>query len=130
MKFSRFVFIAAGVWGVVVLAPLFFLVDISGRQYPAPGSYPQFFYGFLAVALAWQVAFFVIASNPARFRLMMIPAIIEKLGYIIGTAVLYAHARIDAAALTTVTPDSVLCLLFVIAFVKTPSVDAMESRSR
>jgi len=80
MKFSRFVFIAAGVWGVVVLAPLFFLVDISGRQYPAPGSYPQFFYGFLAVALAWQVAFFVIGSDPARFRPLMIPAILEKLG--------------------------------------------------
>ena len=130
MKFAKVVFAVAGTWGVVVLTPLYFLFDLTGRPYPPPASYPHFFYGFLSVAMAWQVAFFVIASNPARFRLMMIPAIIEKLGYIIGTAVLYAHARIDAAALTTVTPDSVLCLLFVIAFVKTPSVDAMESRSR
>ena len=130
MKFAKVVFAIAGTWGVVVLTPLFFLFDLTGRPYPPPVSYPHFFYGFLSVAMAWQFAFFVIASNPARFRLMMIPAIVEKLGYIIGTAVLYSHARIDSAALTTAVPDAVLCLLFVIAFVKTPSFDTMESRSR
>jgi uncharacterized membrane protein YfcA len=130
VKFAKVVFAVAGTWGVVVLTPLYFLFDLTGRPYPPPVSYPHFFYGFLSVAMAWQFAFFVIASNPARFRLMMIPAIVEKLGYIIGAAVLYSHARIDAAALTTAVPDSVLCLLFVIAFVRTPSFDAMESRSR
>ena len=55
MRFSRFVFIAAGVWGVVVLAPLFFLFDISGRQYAASTSYPQFFYGFVITALVFYV---------------------------------------------------------------------------
>ena len=130
MKFAKVVFAIAGTWGVVVLTPLYFLVDLTGLRYPPPTSYPHFFYGFLSVAMAWQFAFFVIASNPARFRLMMIPAIVEKLGYIIGTVLLYSHGRIDSAALTTVVPDSVLGLLFVIAFVKTPSVDAMESRSR
>jgi hypothetical protein len=130
VKFAKVVFAVAGTWGIVALTPLYFLFDLSGRPYPPPASYPHFFYGFLSVAMAWQFAFFVIASNPKRFRLMMIPAMIEKLGYIIGTAVLYSNGRIDSAALTTVAPDSVLCLLFVIAFVKTPAFDAMESRSR
>jgi uncharacterized membrane protein YfcA len=130
VKFARVVFTIAGTWGVLVLTPLYFLFDLTGRPYPPPVSYPHFFYGFLSVAMAWQFAFFVIASNPARFRLMMIPAVIEKLGYIVGTFVLYSHARIDSAALTTVVPDSVLCLLFVVAFVRTPSFDATESRSR
>ena len=58
---------------------------------------------------------------------MMIPAVIEKLGYIVGTFVLYAHGRIDSAALATVGPDSVLWILFIIAFAKTPSFGAVES---
>jgi hypothetical protein len=126
VKFAKVVFAAAGTWGIVALAPLYFLFDLTGRPYPPPASYPHFFYGFLSVAMAWQLAFFVIASNPARFRLMMVPAIVEKLGYIIGTVVLYFHARIDSAALATAAPDSVLCILFVIAFAKTPSSDTLK----
>ena len=124
MKFARVVFAVAGVWGVAVLTPLYFLVDVTGRQYPPPVSYPHFFYGFLSVALAWQSAFFVIASNPARFRLMMIPAVIEKLGYVIGTAVLYLKGQVGATELSTAPPDLVLCVLFMIAFAKTASGDA------
>jgi hypothetical protein len=119
VKFAKVVFFAAGVWGVVVLTPLYFLFDVTGKPYPPPDSYPHFFYGFLSVAMAWQFAFFVIGSNPARFRLMMIPAIVEKLGYIIGTAVLYGRSRIGASELMTVPPDLVLCVLFAIAWAKT-----------
>jgi hypothetical protein len=60
MKFARFVFIGAGVWGVVVLTPLIFLVDISGRRYLPPTSYPQFFYGFMG-AFSWAL------SSSSRF---------------------------------------------------------------
>ena len=118
MRFSRFVFIAAGVWGVVVLAPLFFLFDISGRQYAAPASYPQFFYGFVAVALAWQVAFFVIGSDPVRFRPVMIPAILEKLGFVITALVFYARGRISNADASAAWPDLILGCLFIVAFFK------------
>jgi len=119
MKFARSVFILAGLWGIAVLTPLFFLVDITGRPYPAPTDYPHFYYGFLAVAMAWQIGFLLIGSNPVRYRLMMIPAFIEKAGYIITTAVLYSQARISAADANTAVPDSLLLVLFVVAFVKT-----------
>ena len=70
MRFARVVFIAAGVWGIVVLTPLYFLIDISGRQYAAPTTYPQFVYGFLSVALAWQIAFLMIGTiDLIRFTL-------------------------------------------------------------
>jgi len=36
MRFAKIVFLAAGVWGIVVLTPLYFLVDLTGRQYAAP----------------------------------------------------------------------------------------------
>ena len=119
MRFARGVFFIAGIWGILVLTPLYFLVDVTGRQYAPPGTYPHFFYGFLSVAMAWQVAFLVIATNPARFRLMMIPAILEKLGYIATVAVLYSQGRIAPDDASTAGPDLLLALLFVAAFVKT-----------
>ena len=74
MKFAKIVFIAAGVWGITVLTPLYFLVDVTGRHYAPPTTYPQFFYGFFSVAMAWQIAFLIIGSNPGRFRPLMIHA--------------------------------------------------------
>jgi len=119
MKFAKYVFIAAGVWGIAVLTPLFFLVDITGRPYPAPSDYPHFYYGFLAVALAWQFAFLVIGSDPVRYRLVMIPAFIEKAGYVVTTLLLYSQGRISFDEAGTAIPDSLLLALFVVAFLKT-----------
>ena len=122
MKFARAVFIVAGVWGIVVLTPLYFLVDLAGRRYAAPVDYPQFFYGFLSVAMAWQLAFLVIGSNPARFRPLMIPGILEKLGHVAGVAVLYVRGRLTSADAMAAGPDLLLAMLFIVSFVITPSV--------
>jgi hypothetical protein len=119
MKFARIVFTVAGVWGIVTLTPLFFLVDISGRHYAPPASYPQFFYGFFAVAMAWQVAFLIIGSDPAGFRLLMIPSILEKIGFIVISAILLQQGRISSLDASAAAPDFVLCVLFIVAFLKT-----------
>ena len=119
MRFAKVVFITAGVWGIVVLTPLYFLLDVTGRQYAPPDSYPHFFYGFVSVAMAWQIAFLVIGSDPARFRPLMIPSMVEKLGFIVTLAVLYGKARISAADASAGVPDLVLCVLFAAAFART-----------
>jgi len=121
MRFAKVVFIGAGVWGLVVLLPFYGLVDVTGRHYAAPAEYPQFFYGFFSVALAWQLAFLVIGSNPARFRPLMVPAILEKLGYVTTLIVLFATRRISALDAQPAWPDLALGLLFVWAFVATRS---------
>ena len=120
MKFARVAFLIAGVWGIVVLTPLYFLVDLTGRQYAAPADYPQFFYGFLSVAMAWQIAFLVIGSSPARFKPLMIPSIVEKFGHVMGVAMLYGQGRLSVADATAAGPDLLLGVLFVLAFVMTP----------
>ena len=122
MKFARIVFIGAGIWGIVVLTPLYRLVDVTGRRYNAPTDYPQFFYGFLAVALAWQITFLLIGSSPARLRALMIPSMVEKFGYVATLAVLYSQARISAIDAQAAVPDGLLGLLFIVAFVKTRRV--------
>ena len=40
--------------------------------------------------MAWQIASLVIARNPVRYRPLMIPGIVEKLGHVAGVAVLYS----------------------------------------
>jgi hypothetical protein len=64
MKFAKIVFWAAGIWGVLVLTPLYFMFDLIGRKDPPPVNHPAFCYGFVGAGLAWQIAFFVIATNP------------------------------------------------------------------
>ena len=120
MNFTRFVFAGAGIWGIIALTPLFFLIDITGRPYPAPADYPHFFYGFLTVALAWQLAFLIIAIDPVRYRLLMIPGILEKAGYVVAVILLRGQLRIDEVAVSTAIPDVILGVLFIVAYLKTP----------
>ena len=119
MKFAKTVYILAGLWGFIVLLPIFWLVDISGHHYAPPPAYPQFFYGFLMVALAWQLAFLIIGSDPLRFRPLMIACMFEKFSYVVLLIVLYSQARISYADLQAAVPDGVLGTLFVISFLKT-----------
>ena len=127
MRLARFVFIGAGIWGIAVLTPLYWLVDISGRHYAVPTDYPQFFYGFIGVAIAWQIAFLIIGSNPARFRTFMIPAMIEKFGYVSTLLFLYSQSRISALDMQPAIPDGLLGLLFVAAFLRTRTSGARSS---
>ena len=71
------------------------------------------------MALVWQIAFLVIGSNPARFRALMIPAILEKFGYVATLGVLFGQGRIAFVDAVAAVPDGLLGLLFVLAFVKT-----------
>ena len=119
MRFAKFTFIGAGLWGITVLTPLYWLFDVTGRSYSPPTDYPHFFYGFLSVAMAWQIAFLVIGSNPARYRPLMIPGMLEKLGHVGGVAALYGNARISVADAQAAIPDLLLAILFMVAFAKT-----------
>ena len=92
MRFAKFTFVGAGIWGIAVLTPLYWLFDVTGRSYSPPTDYPHFFYGFLSVAMAWQIAFLVIGSNPARYRPLMIPGMLEKPGHVGGVAILFMVA--------------------------------------
>jgi hypothetical protein len=130
MRFASVVFRIAGIWGIVVLTPLYFLIDLTGRRYGAPVDYPQFFYGFLSVAMAWQIAFLVIGSSPARFRPLMIPSVLEKFGHVAGVAVLYGQGRLSAADATAAAPDLVLGVLFIMAFAVTRKVGLTGSSSQ
>jgi len=129
MRFARWVFIGAGIWGLAVLSPLFGLIDVAGRHYAEPAQYPQFFYGFIAVAMAWQLAFLVIGSDPVRFRPLMLPAVVEKLGWVVLLVVLYAYGYISDVDLQPAVPDGVLGALFIVAYVRVKPAQRPETSS-
>lgn len=119
MKFARVVFWVAGIWGLVVITPLYFLFDVIGRQDPPAITHPGFYYGFAGCALAWQVAFLFIGADPVRLRPMMIPSVLEKVTYCTAVLVLVLQGRTNQRDLVFAATDMTLGLLFVVAWVKT-----------
>lgn len=118
MKFAKWVFRIAGIYGLLILIPQYFLEARNGIDFPPPINHPEYYYGFIGVAVAWQVAFLMISGNPQRYRTIMIAAIVEKYSYGIAMAVLYMQHRIATAVLVTALIDMVLGVLFLIAYRK------------
>ena len=119
MIFAKRVFLAAGVYGLLLLPPQYFLEDKLGRDYPPPVTHPEHYYGFLGVAIAWQLAFLVIARDPVRYRLMMLPAVVEKFSFGLAAVALFVTHRAPGAVLGFGAVDLALGLLFLVAFRRT-----------
>jgi hypothetical protein len=94
MKVAKIIFWVAGIWGGLNLTPLYFMFNLIGQKDPPSITHPAFFYGFVGAALVWQIAFFVIATDPARYRPLMIPSVFEKFSYGIAVVILVAQGRI------------------------------------
>ena len=124
MKFARIVFWVAGIWGVLVMGPLFFMFDLIGQKDPPAITHPGFFYGFASLGLAWQIAFLFIARDPVRFRPLMIPSMVEKFGYVITVVTLVLQARMHPSDLLFAGTDFLLGVLFVVAYLRTPAHSA------
>jgi hypothetical protein len=119
MKFARRTFLLAGIYGVLVIAPLYFLEAPIGQKNPPAITHPEFYYGFVGLALAWQFAFFVIARDPVRLRPMMLPSMLEKLLYPAATTLLHFRGRLDAATWYISLVDLIFLVLFAISWQRT-----------
>ncbi|MFZ1546715.1 MAG: hypothetical protein WAT12_06395 [Candidatus Nitrotoga sp.] len=118
MNFARRVFLWAGIYGILVLFPMFFLEHKLGIDFPPATNHPEQYYGFISVALAWQFAFLLIASDVHRYRPLMLPAITEKF-VAAGAAIwLYVLGRIDALTLAPFLVDLFLGFLFVASYIR------------
>jgi hypothetical protein len=110
------VYWVAGIWGVLIITPLYFMIHVIAEKDPPAITHPAFYYGFVGTALAWQIAFIVIARDPLRFRPMMIPSMVEKFLYGPMIAVLVMQGRTNPRDLVFAATDTVLGLLFVAAY--------------
>ncbi len=123
MRFAKWVFLVAGVSGILMIAPMY-LEDRFFADFPPAINRPEFFYGFVGVTLAWQFMFLLIASDPVRFRRAILPAMLEKASFAVAVPLLYAAERVTAVWLGFAGMDVTWLVLFVIAFLSTPKADA------
>ena len=121
MIFGSRVFRIAGIYGLVALLPQLFLEQRIGRDNPPAITHPEYFYGFLLVTIAWQIAFLVIASDPPRYRPLMLVAVIEKWPFALTMFAMVAAGRVTSAILIFAAIDVVLGALFLVSWKKTPS---------
>jgi hypothetical protein len=119
MAFARRVFSIAGVYGVIVLLPFFLGPAWFAQRFPPPVTHPAFYYGFAGTALAWQVAFLIIARDPERYRPLMLPSILEKLIYGIATTALFLAGDAQPPFLAGALVDLVFGALFLLAWLRT-----------
>lgn len=120
MRFAKLVFLVAGIYGIIVIAPQLFLEDAIVRA-TGPITHPEYFYGFLVVCLPWQVLFLVISRDPVRMRPAMWVAVLEKVGFPIAVFALYARGRVAAPVVGFASIDVLLAVLFTIAYLRTPA---------
>ena len=114
MKAAQWIFRIAGTYGVLVMTPLYFLEHTF-----TDSVHPEFYYGFIGVGLAWQVLFFILAADPVRYRVFMIPAILEKIGYGAATFWLFFAGRAEPSILLGGGIDWLFVALFLWAYVQT-----------
>jgi hypothetical protein len=116
MKFSRWLFRIAGIYGLVLLVPHYWMETAIGEHHPPAITHPEFFYGFLGVAIAWQIAFLIIGQDPVRYRAMIIPSVLEKFSFGIAAIVLFCQHRLPDMMLAAGIVDLVWGVLFVVAW--------------
>jgi len=125
-RFSSIVFLAAGIYGLVVLLPGFFGEKMMADKMPPAITHPEFYYGFLGVAVAWQVAFLIIARDPQRFRPIIPAAILEKLTYCVACAVLFNSRRIPVIVAMGGAGDFILGTLFTISYFRLRAAHSVQ----
>jgi hypothetical protein len=118
MKFAKWVYRIAGIYGLLVLAPLLFLEQVVSQTSPPAITHPEYYYGFAITGVAWQVVFLVISSDPQRFRTLIPVTWLEKSWGLIAL-VLYVENRISSQVLALGLIDLLLAALFVGAYVTT-----------
>jgi hypothetical protein len=119
MTFAKRVFLIAGIYGLIVLLPQYFLENQVGRDSPPPITHAEFFYGFLGTAVAFQVVFLIVARDPLRYRPMMIASVLEKAGFGLAAFVLFLQQRLSVLTLGFGAVDLLFGVLFILAYVRT-----------
>jgi hypothetical protein len=84
MRAARLIFGIAGLYGLIVLLPLFFAAP---WLVPAPNR-PEDYYGFLGAAAVMQLVYLTIARDPVRFRPLMPVGMLAKAVFFITILIL------------------------------------------
>lgn len=115
LRFARRLFTVAGLYGLLVLTPNLFLEPAIARA-TAPFTHVLYFYGFLGVALTWQLLFLLIGRDPVRYRAVMPIGALEKISLALPAGVLMRAGRGESGILPFVAVDLLFGALFLLAW--------------
>jgi len=129
MKFAKYVFLVAGIYGLLVTFPLYFMEAKISMDYPPPLNHPEYYYSFIGVTLVWQILFLFIARDPLRYRPVIIFCPLEKLSlvptfFVLSPRGLFPHAWVPLMAI-----DLTFGVLFFIAYLETRRVSPLSNTS-
>lgn len=119
MKTVRTIYNVAGIYGIAMTFPMFFLEEYLGTAYPPPMNHSEYFYAFAGVTLVFQFLFFFIARDPVRYKNLMILTVFEKLSLMPAVFILLPGGRFPANLILPVGIDLVLGALFVYSWFRT-----------
>ena len=113
MKVARWIYLIAGIYGILALLPSFFLESMVAP----PETHPEFYYGFFGSALVWQFVFLLISRDPAKWRPLMPITFLEKVAFFVPSMWLHFRGRLPMGGpLIGGMIDGVLLVLFVFAW--------------
>ena len=118
MRFARWTFGLAALWGIIVVGPLYFLESQIAETAPPAITHPEYYYGFIGTVLAWQLVYALIATDPMRYRPIMLIGAVGKAAFFVACLALYLLGRADAVLPLATAPDLLLALLFCIAWAR------------
>ena len=122
MILARWVFRIAGVYGIVVLAPMLFM-----ERQIAPGAvHPVFFYAWVGTNLVWQILFLVLSADPSRYRAMIPVCALQKLGAVVAIPWLFVTGRVGGMWLGAAVADLIFAVLFLAAYRATASLSGSD----
>lgn len=116
MAFARWVFLGAGIYGILTLFPMYFLSDQLAAAFPETPGHPLLFFGFVGVAVVWQLAFLMIGRDVARFRPLMPVAMLEKLAFTVPALLLFLQGRLVFDLFILTLADWAFLVLFGLAY--------------
>lgn len=115
MHFARWTFRLAGIYGLILLTPFYFLERTIGEA-TVPVSHPEYFYGFVGAALTAQLLSLLISTDPGRYRPAMLVAVLGKLSFGVSSWLLWLEARITGTVVFFATIDLLWAALFTLAY--------------
>jgi hypothetical protein len=119
MKFAKYTFLVAGIIGLIALVPQYFLLEKNGLYFPPAINHLEYYFGFVGVAVTFQLVFLVISKDPAKYRPFMLLSAIAKYSFAAPCLLLYLQGRLGLLTFGMGLADLILGTLFVIAWVKT-----------
>ena len=114
-KHASWLFRGAAIYGLVLLLPLYFLESRAAAP-AAMLDHPEYYYGFVGAAAAWQLVYWVIGGDPVRYRAFMPLGVVAKLGFWIPCAILWSGGRTGGTTFALSCGDLVLAAAFFAAW--------------